>query len=93
MKVKVIGVNHYTKNVNGKDYENYRFFFVRKPFISVFSESDIKGLVADSIRVTGDSFKSIKLDKCYELVEARTGVDKDNKPVYGVVDFYEVDNL
>lgn len=93
MKVKILGINHYTKIVNDRSYENFRFYFVRKPFSGVFSESDVKGFICDSIRCSGDIFKSIKTDKCYDLVEGRTGVDKDGKPIYSVVDFNEVDSL
>lgn len=91
MKVKVVGFNHYVRTVNDKEYDNYKVFFVRRPYKSVFSESDIQGFVCDSVR-GGSVFKGIQVDKCYDFTEAQTRVF-DGKPVYEVVEIKEIDKI
>ena len=91
MKVKVIGSNYYQSEFNGKIVDHYTIYYVRKPYESVFSEQDVKGMISGVVR-GGKIFEGVTLNKCYDFVEAQTG-SKDGKPVYSVVEVNEIANI
>lgn len=91
MKVKVVGFNHYVRTVNDKEYDNYKVYFIRRPYKGVFSESEVQGFICDSVR-GGKVFDGIQVDKCYDFTEAQTRVF-DGKPVYEVVEIKEIDKI
>lgn len=91
MKVKVIGISHYTKQVNGHDYDRYTVYYVRKPHSYDFRERDINGLYCGSVS-GGEIFSSVELEKCYEFVEATIRA-KNGSSFVGVVDVNAIDKI